>query len=61
MCNNISVQKDDKEMWENLKNAFDVLDFDLKTVLHIYQIVAAILHLGNLNFDDHSLNDHDPC
>lgn len=48
-------------MWENLRNAFDVLDFDFKVILHIYQIVAAILHIGNLRFDDHTLNDHDPC
>lgn len=48
-------------MWDNLQNAFDVLEFDPKTILEIYQIIAAILHMGNIHFDDHTYSDNEPC
>ena len=41
--------------------SFNLLDFDKKTIKEIWKIVVAILYIGNLQFDDDNLNDHDPC
>ena len=48
-------------MWNNLNSSFKLLDISEAQKKHIFEIIAAVLHLGNLQFDDTHLNDHDPC
>lgn len=48
-------------MWNNLNIAFRLLDISDTQKKHIFELIVAVLHLGNLQFDDTHLNDHDPC
>ena len=35
--------------------------FSLGEILAIYSIISAVLHIGNLQFDDSCLTDKEPC
>lgn len=48
-------------MWNNMINSFRLLDISEEQKKHIMEIIAAVLHFGNITFDDSNQNDHVPC
>lgn len=58
---NNNLREEDKTMWNNLNMSFKLLDISQAQKKHIFQIIAAVLHLGNLAFDQTHLTDHEPC
>ncbi|XP_041854522.1 unconventional myosin-Ih isoform X2 [Melanotaenia boesemani] len=41
----------DKNDWKSVKNALQVIDFDEVNTNHLFEVVASVLHLGNVQFD----------
>ncbi|XP_054587690.2 unconventional myosin-Ih [Nothobranchius furzeri] len=41
----------DKNDWKSVKNALQVIDFDAESTNHLLEVVASVLHLGNIQFD----------
>ncbi|KAF9084999.1 hypothetical protein BGX23_010053 [Mortierella sp. AD031] len=52
---------DDAEEFGKLKNALKVLGFQKKQVAQIFQLLAAVLHLGNLTFMEDTSHTNDAC
>ena len=61
MSRDQAIRDEDKTMWNNLNNSFRVLDISESQKKHIFYIIAAVLHIGHLTFDETHLNGHDPC
>uniref|UniRef100_A0A8D0FCL3 Myosin IH n=1 Tax=Strix occidentalis caurina TaxID=311401 RepID=A0A8D0FCL3_STROC len=47
----------DKNDWKIVRKAFSIIDFTEKDVEHLFGIVASVLHLGNIQFEEDS-NGH---
>ncbi|XP_037536368.1 unconventional myosin-Ih [Nematolebias whitei] len=41
----------DRNDWKSVKNALQVIDFDETNTGHLFEVVASVLHLGNVQFD----------
>uniref|UniRef100_A0A3P9M9Z3 Myosin IHa n=1 Tax=Oryzias latipes TaxID=8090 RepID=A0A3P9M9Z3_ORYLA len=41
----------DKNDWKSVKNALQVIEFDEVNTKHLFEVVASVLHLGNVQFD----------
>ncbi|CEI86116.1 Putative Chitin synthase [Rhizopus microsporus] len=56
-------QPEDEVAFADLKNALKVCGFKAKTVTQIFQLLSAILHIGNLQFqgDDSSQQTQEAC
>ncbi|KAG9321646.1 hypothetical protein KVV02_005444 [Mortierella alpina] len=52
---------DDEAEFSNLKTALKVLGFQKKQVAQIFQLLAAVLHLGNLTFMEDTSHTNDAC
>ncbi|OAQ29907.1 glycosyltransferase family 2 protein [Linnemannia elongata AG-77] len=52
---------DDAVEFGKLKNALKVLGFQKRQVAQIFQLLAAVLHLGNLTFMEDSSHTNDAC
>ncbi|KAG0055349.1 hypothetical protein BGZ83_008869 [Gryganskiella cystojenkinii] len=52
---------DDELEFGNLKTALKVMGFQKKQVAQIFQLLAAVLHLGNLTFMEDSSHTNDAC
>ncbi|KAF9933888.1 hypothetical protein FBU30_004056 [Linnemannia zychae] len=52
---------DDAVEFGKLKNALKVLGFQKKQVAQIFQLLAAVLHLGNLTFMEDTSHTNDAC
>ncbi|CAO3572882.1 unnamed protein product [Mortierella alpina] len=52
---------DDEAEFSNLKTALKVLGFQKKQVAQIFQLLAAVLHLGNLTFMEDTTHTNDAC
>ncbi|KAG0202582.1 hypothetical protein BGX28_004928 [Mortierella sp. GBA30] len=52
---------DDAAEFANLKTALKVLGFQKKQVAQIFQLLAAVLHLGNLTFMEDTTHTNDAC
>ncbi|KAI8597526.1 glycosyltransferase family 2 protein [Dissophora ornata] len=52
---------DDAIEFGNLKTALKVLGFQKKQVAQIFQLLAAVLHLGNLTFMEDTTHTNDAC
>ncbi|KAF9113137.1 hypothetical protein BGX27_002130 [Mortierella sp. AM989] len=52
---------DDAAEFGNLKTALKVLGFQKKQVAQIFQLLAAVLHLGNLTFMEDTTHTNDAC
>ena len=48
-------------MWKMMHHSFNRLGFKENMVMRILEIIAAIMHLGNLKFDEAHHNDNTPC
>ena len=48
-------------MWIQMHQSLHLLGFAEPVVKNIFGIVAAVLHLGNIKFDDIHHNDTTPC
>jgi myosin heavy subunit len=48
-------------MWTSLIKSFEVLEINEDQRRQIFEIVAAVLHLGNLDFDDSTYTTDKPC
>ncbi|XP_006004623.1 unconventional myosin-Ih [Latimeria chalumnae] len=42
----------DKSDWRTVRKAFSVIDFEENVLEHLFGIVASILHLGNIQYDE---------
>jgi myosin heavy subunit len=49
--------RNEKKMYVEMVEAFDKLDFPVDMVKYVFQLLAAILHLGNVFFEDDSATD----
>ncbi|KFO75857.1 Unconventional myosin-Ih, partial [Cuculus canorus] len=47
----------DKNDWKIVRKAFSIIDFTEKDLEHLFGIVASVLHLGNIQFEEDS-NGH---
>uniref|UniRef100_A0A8B9NXJ7 Myosin IH n=1 Tax=Accipiter nisus TaxID=211598 RepID=A0A8B9NXJ7_9AVES len=47
----------DKNDWKIVRKAFSIIDFTEKDIEHLFGIVASVLHLGNIQFEEDS-NGH---
>ncbi|RLV99882.1 hypothetical protein DV515_00009383 [Chloebia gouldiae] len=47
----------DKNDWKIVRKAFSIIDFTEKDIEHLFGIVATVLHLGNIQFEEDS-NGH---
>ncbi|KAF4790565.1 Unconventional myosin-Ih [Turdus rufiventris] len=47
----------DKNDWKIVRKAFSIIDFAEKDIEHLFGIVASVLHLGNIQFEEDS-NGH---
>uniref|UniRef100_A0A8D2MU84 Myosin IH n=1 Tax=Zonotrichia albicollis TaxID=44394 RepID=A0A8D2MU84_ZONAL len=47
----------DKNDWKIVRKAFSIIDFNEKDMEHLFGIVASVLHLGNIQFEEDS-NGH---
>ncbi|NXM05749.1 MYO1H protein, partial [Tyrannus savana] len=47
----------DKNDWKIVRKAFSIIDFTEKDMEHLFGIVASVLHLGNIQFEEDS-NGH---
>ncbi|KAI9233630.1 MAG: chitin synthase-domain-containing protein [Podila humilis] len=56
-----SLTGDDAAEFGNLKTALKVLGFQKKQVAQIFQLLAAVLHLGNLTFMEDASHANDAC
>lgn len=56
-----SLTGDDAVEFGNLKTALKVLGFQKKQVAQIFQLLAAVLHLGNLTFMEDTSHANDAC
>ncbi|KAF9161275.1 hypothetical protein BGX21_002324 [Mortierella sp. AD011] len=52
---------DDAAEFGNLKTALKVMGFQKKQVAQIFQLLAAVLHLGNLTFMEDTTHTNDAC
>ncbi|KAG0272981.1 hypothetical protein BGZ95_011225 [Linnemannia exigua] len=52
---------DDAVEFSKLKNALKVLGFQKKQVAQVFQLLAAVLHLGNLTFMEDTSHANDAC
>ncbi|KAI8353082.1 chitin synthase-domain-containing protein [Mortierella sp. GBAus27b] len=52
---------DDVAEFANLKTALKVMGFQKKQVAQIFQLLAAVIHLGNLTFMEDSSHANDAC
>ncbi|KAG0327731.1 hypothetical protein BGZ99_006992 [Dissophora globulifera] len=52
---------DDVAEFSNLKTALKILGFQKKQVAQIFQLLAAVLHLGNLTFMEDTTHTNDAC
>ncbi|KAF6729527.1 Unconventional myosin-Ih [Oryzias melastigma] len=41
----------DKNDWKSVKNALQVIEFDEVNTKYLFEVVASVLHLGNVQFD----------
>ncbi|XP_034026122.1 unconventional myosin-Ih isoform X2 [Thalassophryne amazonica] len=41
----------DKNDWKTVKNALQIIDIDESNINNLFEIVASVLHLGNIQFD----------
>uniref|UniRef100_A0A3Q0SGY0 Myosin IH n=1 Tax=Amphilophus citrinellus TaxID=61819 RepID=A0A3Q0SGY0_AMPCI len=44
----------DKNDWKTVKNALQVINFDEAATNHLFEVIASVLHLGNVRFDSDS-------
>uniref|UniRef100_A0A8U7N5N8 Myosin IH n=1 Tax=Corvus moneduloides TaxID=1196302 RepID=A0A8U7N5N8_CORMO len=44
----------DKNDWKIVRKAFSIIDFTEKDIEHLFGIVASVLHLGNIQFEEDS-------
>ncbi|KFP87563.1 Unconventional myosin-Ih, partial [Acanthisitta chloris] len=47
----------DKNDWKIVRKAFSIIDFSERDIEHLFAIVATVLHLGNIHFEEDS-NGH---
>ncbi|KAF9907139.1 hypothetical protein EC991_011279 [Linnemannia zychae] len=52
---------DDAVEFGKIRNAFKVLGFQKKQVAQVFQLLAAVLHLGNLTFMEDTSHTNDAC
>jgi len=58
-CTTIAGMSDPKE-FADVQEAWDILGFSQDEVSSVYQIVASILHLGNVTFSEKKIRGRDP-
>uniref|UniRef100_A0A3P8N6I3 Myosin IHa n=1 Tax=Astatotilapia calliptera TaxID=8154 RepID=A0A3P8N6I3_ASTCA len=44
----------DKNDWKTVKNALQIISFDETATNHLFEVIASVLHLGNVRFDSDS-------
>uniref|UniRef100_A0A669C265 Myosin IH n=1 Tax=Oreochromis niloticus TaxID=8128 RepID=A0A669C265_ORENI len=44
----------DKNDWKTVKNALQIINFDETATNHLFEVIASVLHLGNVRFDSDS-------
>ncbi|KRX01847.1 P-loop containing nucleoside triphosphate hydrolase [Pseudocohnilembus persalinus] len=59
-CVNVAGVRD-KELYEQVQASFNKLNFQKHEQEAIYSIVAAVILLGNIDFDDSQYSDTNPC
>ncbi|CAG7726004.1 unnamed protein product [Allacma fusca] len=59
LTDNADLKAVHKEMFQAVKNGFCLLGFRLEEINAIYRILSAILHLGEIEFDE--VKDEDSC
>jgi len=51
----------DIELWREVEDSFRTMNFATSEIEAILKIIAIILHLGNVDFDESSFSDNTPC
>uniref|UniRef100_A0A8U7N5V6 Myosin IH n=1 Tax=Corvus moneduloides TaxID=1196302 RepID=A0A8U7N5V6_CORMO len=51
----------DKNDWKIVRKAFSIIDFTEKDIEHLFGIVASVLHLGNIQFEEDICSDALRC
>ena len=51
----------DKVLFDIVQESFQTMKFSINEIDAIYQILSAILNLGNIEFDDSNYNENNPC
>lgn len=52
---------DDRKDWARILGSFKVLSFDESIQWNIFQLTAAVLHIGNISFEGTQVNNMDAC
>lgn len=52
LCNYPNSNRDDLKHFHEIDNSLATIGFNQTERFHIYKILAAILHLGNVNFEE---------